>query len=243
LFGSTNSVTICVFNRTPVVVALGYKFCVTLGNRPFCKLEKLRNFMASEDKPLVNATEPAISPTPSDRQSWWQRARSNGQTVAIAVVFALLLRFFIAEPRYIPSDSMFPTLEIGDRVVVEKISYNFHPPQRGDIVVFSPPAQLQRQGYKPEQAFIKRIIGEAEHTVAIRNQVVYIDDQALQEDYIAESPAYTLDAIRIPPNTVFVMGDNRNNSNDSHIWGVLPDRQIIGRAVFRFWPLNRIGWV
>ncbi len=195
--------------------------------------------MASEEKPLANVTEVAAS----EQSSFWQQARGNIQTVAIAIVFALLLRFFIAEPRYIPSDSMFPTLEIGDRIVVEKISYNFHAPQRGDIVVFSPPAQLQRQGYKPEQAFIKRIVGEAEHTIAVHNQLVYIDGQALKEDYIAESPAYDLNPIQVPPQTVFVMGDNRNNSNDSHIWGVLPDHQIIGRAVFRFWPLNRIGLV
>lgn len=195
--------------------------------------------MASEEKPLADGTKV----TASEQSSFWQRARGNVQTIAVAIVFALLLRFFIAEPRYIPSDSMFPTLEIGDRVVVEKISYNFHPPHRGDIVIFSPPAQLQRQGYKPEQAFIKRIIGEGEHTVSVHNQLVYIDGQALQEDYIAESPAYQLNPVQVPPETVFVMGDNRNNSNDSHIWGVLPNHQIIGRAVFRFWPLHRIGWV
>ncbi|MEC4805341.1 MAG: signal peptidase I [Jaaginema sp. PMC 1079.18] len=195
--------------------------------------------MASEDKPVTD-----LNPVPPRESfSGWRDRLSHLQTFAIAIVLALLLRIFVAEPRYIPSDSMFPTLKIGDRVVIEKISYNLHPPQRGDIVVFSPPPQLQRQGYKPDQAFIKRIIGEAEHTVSVRNQQVYIDDQALPENYIAEAPAYDLDTLPIPPQTVFVMGDNRNNSNDSHIWGVLPNKQIIGRAIFRFWPLNRIGWV
>lgn len=173
----------------------------------------------------------------------WRSGQENIQLVAIALCLALLLRTFIAEPRYIPSDSMLPTLEMGDRLVVDKISYRFQSPATGDIVVFEPPEQLQVLGYAKDQAFIKRIIGEPAQIVSIANRQVYLNSQALQEDYIAEPPAYKWGPERVPNAEFFVMGDNRNDSNDSHVWGFLPKENIIGRARFRFWPLNRIGFV
>ncbi len=172
---------------------------------------------------------------------FWQQVWGNVQVIGIALILAILIRTFIAEPRYIPSESMFPTLERGDRVVVEKISYHFHPPQRGDIVVFEPPLLLQMQGYDRNQAFIKRTIGEPGHTLAVRNGIVYLDDRPLHENYIAAPPNYNLSPILVPEGELFMMGDNRNNSNDSHIWGFLPEENAIGHAVFRFWPVNRIG--
>ncbi|MDY6781869.1 MAG: signal peptidase I [Cyanobacteriota bacterium] len=200
--------------------------------------------MNSQDKPLTAKGEDSQeTPENSEKSTFWQQVKSNAQVVAIALVMALAIRAFIAEPRYIPSDSMFPTLEVGDRVVVEKISYHFHPPKRGDILVFEPPPQLQLLGYQPNQAFIKRAIGEPSQTVAVKDRTVYINDRALVENYIAEAPNYDLKPVRVPEQTLFVMGDNRNNSNDSHIWGFLPEKNAIGRAVFRFWPLTRIGWI
>jgi len=172
---------------------------------------------------------------------FWQQVWGNVQVIGIALILAILIRTFIAEPRYIPSESMFPTLERGDRVVVEKISYHFHPPKRGDIVVFEPPLLLQMQGYDRTQAFIKRTIGEPGHTLAVHNGIVYVDDRPLQENYIAAPPNYNLSPIVVPEGELFMMGDNRNNSNDSHIWGFLPEENAIGHAVFRFWPVNRIG--
>lgn len=173
----------------------------------------------------------------------WRSGQENIQLVAIALCLALLLRTFIAEPRYIPSDSMLPTLEMGDRLVVDKISYRFQSPATGDIVVFEPPEQLQVLGYAKDQAFIKRIIGEPAQIVSIANRQVYLNSQALQEDYIAEPPAYKWGPEQVPNAEFFVMGDNRNDSNDSHVWGFLPKENIIGRARFRFWPLKRIGFV
>ncbi len=173
----------------------------------------------------------------------WRSGQENIQLVAIALCLALLLRTFIAEPRYIPSDSMLPTLEMGDRLVVDKISYRFQSPATGDIVVFEPPEQLQVLGYAKDQAFIKRIIGEPDQTVSIANRQVYLNSQPLQEDYIAEPPAYKWGPEQVPNAKFFVMGDNRNDSNDSHVWGFLPKENIIGRALFRFWPLKRIGFV
>jgi signal peptidase I len=173
----------------------------------------------------------------------WQSVWENLQIVIIALVIAFLIRTFIAEPRYIPSDSMLPTLQEGDRLVVEKVSYHFHPPRRGDIIVFEPPPQLQMQGYEKDQAFIKRVIGQAGETISVDNGTVYINDEPLKENYIFESPNYSLPPLRVPEGYLFVMGDNRNNSNDSHIWGFLPQHNAIGRAIFRFYPFNQIGGV
>jgi len=167
----------------------------------------------------------------------------NLRPVAIAFAIALLLRIFIAEPRFIPSASMIPTLDLGDRLIVEKVSYRLHPPQPGDIVVFSPPPQLQRLGFRADQAFIKRMIAQAGDTIAVRAGQLLINETVQTEPYIAEPPRYDWGPVIVPDGAIAVMGDNRNNSNDSHVWGFLPVENVIGRAVFRFWPLDRLGTI
>jgi len=199
--------------------------------------------MTSEKESLNQPTSATNSTTP-----WWlkiwQEQKENIKVLAIALSLSLLVRILIAEPRYIPSDSMMPTLEVGDRLVIEKVSYNFHPPATGDIIVFEPPQQLQRYGYAKNQAFIKRVIGLPGDIIRIEDGKVYINDQPLPENYIAEPPEYALlTSVKVPEGQYFVMGDNRNNSNDSHIWGFLPRKNIIGRAIFRFWPYQRLGSV
>ncbi|YAI81678.1 MAG: signal peptidase I [cyanobacterium endosymbiont of Rhopalodia sterrenbergii] len=193
----------------------------------------------SLDKEKVNSSSDYDSK--KEKNQVWIRLLENIQIVVVAVILSFIIRTFIAEPRYIPSESMLPTLEEGDRLVVEKVSYYFHPPQRGDVVVFEPPVQLRLQGYKKEQAFIKRVVGIGGETVAVVDGKVYINNQLISEDYILESPSYNLKPITIPDSKLFVMGDNRNNSNDSHIWGFLPQENVIGHAVFRFFPFQRIG--
>ncbi|MBD2020698.1 signal peptidase I [Leptolyngbya sp. FACHB-36] len=186
-----------------------------------------------------SSEQPISSPAPPAWRAWWE----NAQILVVALILALLIRAFVAEPRYIPSDSMFPTLQVGDRLVVEKVSYRLHPPEFGDIVVFDPPLQLQTQGYAKDQAFIKRIIGTPGQRIQVRDGAVYVNDRPLKEPYIADDPAYAWGPAVVPNNEYFVMGDNRNNSNDSHVWGFLPQENIIGRAWFRFWTLKRVGWI
>ena len=173
----------------------------------------------------------------------WRSLRENLILITIALVLAFFIRTFIAEPRYIPSDSMLPTLETGDRLVIEKISYRFTSPKFGDIVVFQPPPELQRRGYSQDQAFIKRIIGTPGDTLKIDDGKVYLNGNILQENYIKEPPLQAFQLVRVPQNQYFMMGDNRNDSNDSRYWGFLPKKNMIGKAIFRFWPPGRIGGI
>ncbi len=190
----------------------------------------------------MNDQEKNIQETPNTTKTWnsWQE---NFTLIAIALCLALLIRTFIAEPRLIPSESMYPTLHIGDRLVVEKVSYHFQPPKTGDIVVFHTPLELQRRGYDKSQAFIKRIIGKPGEVISVANGKVYLNNQPMQEDYIAEPANQPFLPVKVPEDQFFVMGDNRNDSNDSRYWGFLPSKNLIGRATFRFWPLNRIGLI
>jgi signal peptidase I len=196
--------------------------------------------MTSEPQDL---TPPPDSSTLPGWKRVWQQQQENLRLLVIALLLALLIRTFIAEPRYIPSDSMLPTLSIGDRLVVEKVSYYFRPPATGDIVVFEPPDPLLAAGFTPDQALIKRVIAQPGQTVKVEAGTVFLDDRPLQENYIAEPPSYQMQTVVVPEHTVFVMGDNRNNSNDSHVWGFLPEDKIIGRAVYRFFPFDRVGSV
>ncbi|MBW4693607.1 MAG: signal peptidase I [Lyngbya sp. HA4199-MV5] len=194
---------------------------------------------STSETPAGSPTTTVASPASPRWRTWWE----NIQILIIALILALLIRVFVAEPRYIPSDSMLPTLQIGDRLVVEKVSYRLRPPAFGEIVVFDPPQQLQVQGYTKDQAFIKRIIGQPGQTVQVKNGTVYVDRKPLQEPYIAAPPNYTLPPVTVPTGEFFVMGDNRNNSNDSHVWGFLPQQNIIGRAWLCFYPFKRVGLV
>jgi signal peptidase I len=161
------------------------------------------------------------------------------KTLATAFILAIGIRTLVAEARYIPSSSMEPTLEINDRLIIEKISYRFRTPQRGDVVVFSPTDKLREQNFK--DAFIKRVIGLPGETVEVKGGTVYVNGTALREKYIEESPEYKYGPVQVPANEYLVLGDNRNNSYDSHYWGFVPRKNLIGRAVVRFWPFNRLG--
>lgn len=181
-------------------------------------------------------------------------------TLAVAGFIVFGVRSFIAEPRYIPSSSMEPTLQINDRLIIEKISYRFRKPERGEIVVFNPPNVATVPD--PSLVYIKRLIGLPGDRIAIREGKVFVNDRPLPEPYVKEPISYTLPtndfsqclkcfkpnvsegelSFVVPPNSYWMMGDNRNNSLDSHAWGFLPEQNIVGRAFFRYWPPDqRLG--
>ncbi|MEC4816739.1 MAG: signal peptidase I, partial [Scytonema sp. PMC 1069.18] len=160
------------------------------------------------------------------------------KTISLSLILALGIRTFVAEARYVPSGSMEPTIQPGDRLIVDKISYDFTSPQRGDIVVFNPTKTLQEDNF--HDAFIKRVIGLPGDKVEVTNGKVYINGLPIKENYIEAKPDYKWGPKTIPANSYLVLGDNRNDSFDSHYWGFVPRNKIIGRAIFFFWPLNRV---
>jgi signal peptidase I len=179
--------------------------------------------------------------SPQQQENSWLEA---AKTLGISLILAFGIRQFVAEPRYIPSESMVPTLEVNDRLMVEKISYLLHPPNRGDIVVFWPPDRLKQMNPDlKKDAFIKRTIGLPGEKVEVKDGTVFINDKPLAEDYIAAKPNYRWGPEVVPENSYLVFGDNRNNSYDGHFWGYVPRQNIIGRAAFRFWPLPRFGGI
>ena len=164
------------------------------------------------------------------------------QTMGLSVVLALGMRQFVAEARVVPTGSMEPTIQINDRLVIEKISYLFNSPDRGDIIVFQAPEKaLVIAGASTSDAYLKRIIGLPGETVEIKEGKVFINDQPIQERYIKAPPNYTWEKAEVPEGQYLVLGDNRNGSLDGHVWGFLPEETIIGKAAVRFWPPNRIG--
>lgn len=169
--------------------------------------------------------------------SWVSAAR----TVGIGLAIAFGLHTFVAEVRYIPSESMQPTLAVGDRLVVEKLSYDVHPPRRGDIVVFKAPPALVEQTLKAD--LIKRVIGIPGDVIEIKHGKVSVNGLALSEPYLAERANYGYGPVTIRPDQYFVLGDNRAHSYDSRYWGFVPLRAIVGRATFRLSPISHAGQV
>jgi signal peptidase I len=165
------------------------------------------------------------------------------KTIALSVVLAFGIRTFVAEARYIPTGSMLSTLQINDRLLVDKLAYRFGDPQRGDIVVFNPTKKLEEQNF--HDAFIKRVIGLPGDTVEVKDNQVFINGSALKEPYLdpGHQPKYQYGPVTVPPKAYWVLGDNRNNSHDSHAWGFVPREKIIGRAALRFWPMDRLGGI
>lgn len=174
------------------------------------------------------------------------------KTLGLSAILAFGIRTFVAEARYIPSRSMVPTLQVDDRLIIDKVSYHFKSPERGEIIVFMPPDEastvctgpkLQSTPSTNKDAYIKRIVGLPGDTVEVKEGRVFINNTPLQENYLEEIPEYQYGPRVVPENSYLVLGDNRNNSCDSHYWGFVSRDNIIGRAIVRFWPLDRIGGI
>ena len=165
--------------------------------------------------------------------SW---ARDLVETLVLALIIFTIVNTLTG--RYeVQSISMEPTLHEGQYLIVSKMAYWLHSPERGDIVVLDPP---NAQGGIP---YIKRVIGLPGETVEIRAGWVLVDGIPLEEEYIMASPDYPMPATEIPEGEYFVLGDNRNSSNDSHNGWTVPRDNIIGKASFIYWPPSKLGVV
>ena len=164
----------------------------------------------------------------------------------IWIIIALIIRWQVIEPRWIPSGSMLPTLQIQDKILVEKLTPKITSKSnlsklKNKIIVFNVPEQLIEAGYESDIALIKRVIGVPGDKVEVKEGNLYLNDIA-QNNYISDKNInYSIGPYYVPEKSLWVMGDNRNNSMDSHIWGFLPYEKVIGKAIFRYWPLNKIG--
>jgi len=161
--------------------------------------------------------------------------REVGIIVLIAVAVFVLLRLTVQSYTVVMS-SMEPNFEEGECIMVNKVCYRSSGPQRGEVIIFDPP-------FNSQYPFIKRVIGLPGETVEIKEGRVFIDGIPIEEEYIMEPPNYMMPAQEIPEGEYFVLGDNRNNSNDSHSSWTVPQDNIIGRAWFIYWPPSKLGVV
>jgi signal peptidase I len=194
----------------------------------------------------ADLSEPTVAEAPPRRSHW---LRETLIVVVVALVAALLLRTFVVQTFFIPSGSMEPTLQIGDRILVDKLSYHLHGVDRGNIVVFRRPAD-ENCGGPPVADLVKRVIGLPGETISLSKGHVLIDGKLLNETWLPNSvqgttfpgpsgPTYNLGKpYVIPANHYFVMGDNRADSCDSRYWGPISRSLIVGKVDVRVWPLT-----
>mmetsp|Transcript_5524 Transcript_5524/g.12052 ORF Transcript_5524/g.12052 Transcript_5524/m.12052 type:complete len:283 (-) Transcript_5524:88-936(-) len=180
-------------------------------------------------------------------QDWFAspEGKEDVKTYIVSLGVALLLRLLIIEPRYIPSLSMYPTFEVGDQLAVEKVTKRIRPLNRKEVVVFNPPATFREivggSSQKAKEALIKRIVATEGDNVEVMGGKLFINGEEQDEPFTAEDAEYEFGPVIVPPGEVLVLGDNRNHSLDGHIWGFLPSENVIGRAVFVYWPPWRVG--
>lgn len=177
-------------------------------------------------------TQPATPESPGAESAGWGRFFLDIlETLLLSAALFLVINALSARVR-VDGFSMLPTLHDGEFVLVNRLTYRFEAPQRGDIVVFHYPPD-------PRQDLIKRVIGLPGDTVGIQGGMVRVNDEPLSEPYIAQSPLYSGTWV-VPEGHLFVLGDNRNDSSDSHSWGMLPFENIVGKAVLIYWPFQNL---
>jgi signal peptidase I len=186
------------------------------------------------DEPVLD-TIPAETPEPVRRKSSALRLIVDVlETVILSIVLFVGINT-ITERIRVDGYSMEPTFQDGEFVIVNRLAYSLGSPQPGDVIVFHFPRD-------PEQEYIKRIIGLPGDQISISGGKVSVNGNILDEPYIAAAPSYQSEWT-VPEDTLFVLGDNRNNSSDSHNWGPVPESYVVGKAVFVYWPPKMWGWV
>lgn len=161
------------------------------------------------------------------------------ETIVVAFVLALIIRAFFLQVFWIPSSSMEPTLDIKDRIVVNKVAYHFRKPRRQEIVVFRGVAP---EG-TPKKDLIKRLMGLPGEALELKDGVLFINGKEVKESHPMNSDWADFGPINIPADSYFVLGDNRPASADSRYWGFLPKKNLIGPAFLRIWPLTKLGLI
>jgi signal peptidase I len=190
----------------------------------------------------------------------WRGVREALIIVLIAAVVAVFVQSFLIKTFIIPTSSMSPTLQIGDRIMAERVTYYFRKPRRGDIVVFRYPptdpkalntsnilywpfermAETFHLAHGGTTPYVKRVIATEGETIEIKEGQVIVDGKKLDEDYKVQD-SYNMPPTKVPSGELFVMGDNRPNSRDSRYWGTAPVRSVIGRVFLIWWPLRHFG--
>ena len=214
--------------------------------RPTVEDEDTTTRVQDEDTTARVADDAEASEVEARAEGRRRRARVRSTVewalvIAGALLVALVIKTFLFQAFYIPSASMEPTLKVGDRVLVNKLSYRAHEVNRGDLVVFErPPGEPETE----IKDLIKRVVALEGEEVEGRDGRVFVDGKALDEDYLAEV-VFTTDfgPLFVPEDSVFVMGDNRGDSRDSRIFGPIPEDLIVGRAFVRVFPLGDLGFL
>lgn len=175
-------------------------------------------------------------PTPPEPTRTWLRTWLHDvvSTVAPAILIAVLIHAFLAQGTRVYGQSMEPNLYTDQRLVIEKVSYRLHGPRRGDVVVIRDPSG-------GPDLLIKRVIGLSGERITVSDGRVFVDGVSLDEPYLAQETLGGGRSWMVPPLSVFVMGDNRSASRDSRIFGPVKLDEIVGHALFRYWPLNEFG--
>ncbi|MGN6711140.1 signal peptidase I [Anaerocolumna jejuensis] len=195
------------------------------------------NRMNEPNEPIAESQESGSSKEKQETFSAKKEIFSWIKIILLALVISFVLNHYIIVSAEVPTGSMENTIMIGDRIIASRLSYHFHEPQRGDIIVFNFPDD-------ESQKYLKRIIGLPGETVKIKDGKVYINDSKtpLKEDYLKETPVGDYGPYTVPKDSYFLMGDNRNDSFDSRFWEhtFATRDEIIGKAEFRYFPKPKL---
>jgi len=195
-------------------------------------MDKTTGILQIEDR--VTDQGENVPEQPPSARLWVKWFRELLETILPAILIAVLINLFLAQPTRVHGQSMEPNLHTDQRLIVEKISYHLHGPRRGDVVVFSIPQQS-------DELLIKRVIGLPGETVEIEGGKVYVNGKVLNEPYLEQETRGRFGPLVVPPLHVFVLGDNRSFSNDSRAFDTVPIESILGRAWLSYWPLQDLG--